>query len=115
VKDRENQHNKAARRQKHNLQNPLYEYIHLSWRLRTSSFNTAISFSYTSILDVIISAGWEVSESVSQFVFEYFWWLMISFFLTRLEGPVEPYELIARLQTIIANNEVALVAARAER
>lgn len=33
----------------------------------------------------------------------------------RLEGPVEPDELIARLQTIVADNEVALIAARAER
>jgi hypothetical protein len=40
---------------------------------------------------------------------------MISFSLTRLEGPVEPDELIARLRTIVSDNEVALIAARAER
>ncbi|XP_066992860.2 FAS-associated factor 2 isoform X2 [Anabrus simplex] len=33
----------------------------------------------------------------------------------RLEGPVEPHELIHRLQTIVRENEVALIAARAER
>lgn len=33
----------------------------------------------------------------------------------RLEGPVEPRELIARLRTIVSDNEVALIAARAER
>lgn len=33
----------------------------------------------------------------------------------RLEGPVEPDELIARLRTIVSDNEVALIAARAER
>ncbi|KAJ9584534.1 hypothetical protein L9F63_021144 [Diploptera punctata] len=33
----------------------------------------------------------------------------------RLEGPVEPRELIVRLRTIVSDNEVALIAARAER
>jgi hypothetical protein len=40
---------------------------------------------------------------------------MILFPLARLEGPVEPNELINRLQTIVSENEVALIAARAER
>jgi hypothetical protein len=35
--------------------------------------------------------------------------------LLRSEGPVEPDELIARLQTVVTANEVALIAARAER
>ena len=35
--------------------------------------------------------------------------------LLRSEGPVEPDELIARLQAIVTANEVALIAARAER
>lgn len=33
----------------------------------------------------------------------------------RQEGPVEPQELIRRLQTIVSANEASLVAARAER
>lgn len=36
-------------------------------------------------------------------------------FCTRLEGPVEPDELITRLRTVVSDNEVALIAARAER
>jgi hypothetical protein len=35
--------------------------------------------------------------------------------LLRSEGPVKPNELIARLQTVVTANEVALIAARAER
>jgi len=35
--------------------------------------------------------------------------------LLRSEGPVEPDELIIRLQTVVTANEVALIAARAER
>lgn len=41
--------------------------------------------------------------------------IVYRYFCCRLEGPMEPYQLIQRLRTIIAENELSLIAARAER